>query len=120
MEYRNIKVKAEVLDSLKEATKLLNHHNRDKGCPKATVAGLVTMLADAYRTQMDGETLFCNDIGWTLSGVPVILNGDSAKHFKELKHYVPENCVIEVNTFIRNRAMEERFDSIMENKDDEQ
>jgi hypothetical protein len=120
MEYRNIKVKADVLDTLKETTDMLNHYNKNKGNPKATVAGLVTMLADAYRTQMDHTTLMYNDIAWSLSGVPVILNGDSAKHYQELKHYQPETCVIEVNSFIRERAMEERFESILKDKEDEQ
>ena len=95
-------------------------YSQNKGNPKATVAGLVTMLADAYRTQMDHTTLMYNDIAWSLSGVPVILNGDSAKHYQELKHYQPETCVIEVNSFIRERAMEERFESILKDKEDEQ
>ena len=108
-EYTTIKVKKTTLDSLKKAVKLINVKDPHY---KATVAGLVTILAESYDGQMDGNTLSGNQESWIIDGVPVILESDAAKHFRELKIYEPIDCSIMVSNYIRNEAMDRRFNRI--------
>ncbi len=105
-EYTTIKVKKITLESLKNAAKLIN--NKDPHY-KMTVAGLVSRLAEAYDGQMDVNTLSGNKEGWILDGMPVILDSDASKHFKELKVYEPIDCSVLVSNYIRSEAMDRRF-----------
>lgn len=112
-EYSSIRVDKSDINKLKTAAKQLT----DKKGRKISVASLISMLADSYETQMDENTLI-NDENWMISGVPVILNSDAAKHFRELKYYFPENCTLIVSNFIRETAMTQRFKEIGIEKND--
>ncbi len=105
-EYTTIKVKKTTLESLKQATMLINAR---KPTYKSTVAGLINQLAEAYDTQMDDYTLVGNREKWILDGIPVILDSDASKHFRELKQYEPIDCSVIVSNFIRTEAMNRRF-----------
>ena len=112
-EYKQIKVKKEVWDALSRAAKVMSATDNGR-C--VTIAGLVTELANAYDKQFTEEVAKGNNVSWMLSGIPVILNSDSAKHFQELVNSDPANCVLRVNGFIREEAMEKRFARVLGNE----
>ena len=112
-EYKQIKVKKDVWDTLNRVAKDISKLDNGR-C--VTIAGLVTELAEAYDRQFIEEVAKGNKVSWMLSGIPVILNSDSAKHFQELVNSDPVNCVLRVNEFIREEAMKERFARVIGNE----
>jgi hypothetical protein len=108
-DYTTVKLKRSTVNSLKRAAALIN---MKEPYAKATVAGLINGLAESYDTQMDDKTLSGNAEKWILDGVPVILNSDAAKHFRELKDYEPINCSTMISQHIRNEAMRRRFEKV--------
>ena len=109
-EYTTIKVKKEVVAKLKNAAKLINKNS--KYTNKMTIAGLVAQLAESYDTQMDEDSVAGNGEDWILNGVPVILDSDAARHFRELKMYYPVECSTIVSKYIRDTATNKRFEKI--------
>jgi len=105
-EYTTVKLKKTTINALKVAVDMIN---AKEPYTKATVAGLINGLAESYRTQMDNNTLSGNKEKWILDGVPVILDSDAAKHFRELKSYESVNCSVIVSNYIRKEAMDRRF-----------
>lgn len=112
-EYVTIQVKKEVKEKLKVAADLLNQKKQSK---KITVAGLVGRLADAYENQMDSGTIIGNSDGWILDGMPIIITSDGAKHYEELKKYEPIFLAVKVSDYLRQKAMDRRFESIGNSK----
>lgn len=110
--YKQIQVKYEVWERLRSVVDMLNSTNAE-GLPRESVAGLVTRLAEAYEILTE-DVIKDNEVSWTTAGVPIIVNGDTAKHYKELKEY--DRCfMLAVNNFVRNETMECRFAKVVEN-----
>lgn len=105
--YVNISVKVEVRDQLKEVVSKL----RTRNSTKVTIAELVTQLAEAYTTQLDNSTMLGDPV-WMLSGYPIIVNSDGAKHYNELKQYEPVFCSSIVSDLIRQEAMKRRLERV--------
>ncbi len=105
-EYTTVKLKKTTVNVLKVAADMIN---AKEPYSKATVAGLVNKLAESYSTQMDNNTLSGNEEKWIIDGVPIILDSDAAKHFRELKSYEPINCSMIISNYIRKEAMDRRF-----------
>jgi len=112
--YATIQVKREVKDSLKRVADALNECIEPTS-PKYTVAGLVSMLADAYEMHLDLRELFGNNKR-LVEGVPIILDVEGAKHFKELQLYEPSRCISIVSEFIKATTAEKRFKKVIDDK----
>ena len=111
-EYKSIRVKSEVIDSLKDVVEMLNK-KQHKSLKKITIAGLVSRLAESYNRHTNEETIVSNTESWILDGVPVILDSDAAKHFAELVAYDPILYPKYISNEIRRIAMDKRYENIM-------
>mgnify|MGYP005750453287 CR=1 FL=1 len=109
--YKQIQVKPEVLESLKKAVDIINERDSNKSVSKVTIAGLVSRLAEAYDTQLV-EDAIGNSADWTTIGHPIIVDGDTKKHYEEMVTRDAKQSTLDINSAVRESTMRYKLRSI--------
>lgn len=113
--YKQIQVKPEVLESLKKAVDKINERDSGKPVPKMTVAGLISRLAEACDTQLV-EDAMASSADWTTVGHPILVDGDTKKHYEEMVVRNAKQSTMDINSAVRESAMYYRFEDMKKEK----